>query len=70
MSANQNCDSETISDNLFALRPKEPTAPHRGLLGGCPPAKAAPIGEEQLPGLMVQDSDWSEWEAVHAELWR
>jgi hypothetical protein len=70
MPAHQNCDFETLSDSQLALRPKDPTAPHHDLLGGCPPAKAASLGEERLPGLMVQDSDWAEWEAVHAELWR
>ena len=69
MPAHQNCDFETLSDSPFALRPKDPMAPHHALLGA---ARRRPrhSAKNDFPGLMVQDSDWAEWEAVHAELWR
>lgn len=70
MPSHQNCDCETTGDSQFVLTPKYLIAPYHGLLGGCPPAKIAPPGEERLPGLMVQDSECAQWGAVLAERWR
>jgi len=75
MSAKQQALEFDLSDEPSADRRSAPwrqnsPALHDCLMGGWHPVMAELLGEEPLPGLEVQDSDWSEWEAVSAELWR